>query len=132
MTIDFDELEDGLLEGINSIDNREIQLVVLDKTERLVKVTFHDVFWYTLFSSRGDVTKDNEIWKIEEIVGSTWIKSIHIDSSIYWKEQVIADTYRRVKSVPDSGSLRHFILLSDYIDIEIICVHCSIASLNEF
>jgi hypothetical protein len=130
MSIDFDELEDGLLEGINSTDTREIQLAVLDTTDRLVQVTFHDVFWYSLFSSRGDVIKDNEIWKIEEIVDSIWMKSIFIDSSIYWKEQVIADQYRRVKSIPDPSSLRHFILLSDYIDLEIICIDCSIKVVN--
>lgn len=130
MSINFNDLGDTLLKGIEYVDGRDIRLKILDKSENCIEATFKNVFWFKVSSSRGNIPEDNEIWIFEEITDSKWIKSIFADSGVYWKEQIIADKYHRTKSVPDPANLHHFVLLSDYIDAEFICTHYSVIEVS--
>lgn len=78
-----------------------------------------------------DVFIDNEIWKIEEPEYSHTKMEIVSDNNFHWLTETINNYYTRSHPVDKPENIRHIIILSDYIDIEILCSSYTVNTPNE-
>jgi hypothetical protein len=67
---------------------------------------------------------ENEIWTCEVVDSSRVLASITVRQGVPWMTQQFGLKYERSQPVPDPTSLRHVVLLSDYIDLEVVCTEC--------
>lgn len=114
-------LEEGLLKSISWVQATDLEFIIETDTQRLFKLTFKAVSFFKVLASRVP-TKfiDNEIWKLEEIPNSPLVAQVHSQDGGYWLSQSFGTQYKRSTGVPDE-KLRHFVLLSDYLDLELLC-----------
>lgn len=69
---------------------------------------------------------DNEIWKLEEVANSPLLQEVVEEKGVHWLCQTFGDKYQRTSSVRGLCHLRHIVLLSDYLDLELLCSKYSI------
>jgi hypothetical protein len=69
------------------LDGRQLQVDIVDKDERIVRIVFQNIIYYTAFLGRGNTDPDNEIWKIEEIVPSPWVEEIFTTSGVFGRSR---------------------------------------------
>ncbi len=85
-------------------------------------VVFQGISLLRVLASRvKDSKTENEIWKVEEIPGSPLLRNTIEKDGMHWLEQRFGGKYRRTKPTWEPGHQRHFVLLTDYLDVELIC-----------
>jgi hypothetical protein len=123
----LNSLEGSLLTATTWTQAGDLIIQAVDVNEHPVEVRFHNICFFKLVGSRvHDWNDSNEIWKLHEIADSPLLREVVSENGAYWLQQQFGGFYKRVTSVEDPRLLRHIVLLSDYLDLEILCTDCQI------
>src|SRR5689334_8959861 len=115
-------LEGSLLTATTWTQAGDLIIQVVGADEHPVEVRFHNICFFKLVESRvHDWNHSNEIWKLNEISDSPLLREVVSENGVYWLQQQFGDFYKRATSVEDPRLLRHIVLLSDYLDLELVC-----------
>ncbi len=117
------ELEDTFIIKAQwqTLDCLEIHVEDFDGEEQ-TKVIFYGIkYSKMLVSSSTGLCIENEIWKAEEVAESEIIDGIVEDNGFYWMKQNFGSRYQAVPSAKDKDSLKHTVIMSDSLSIELVC-----------
>lgn len=78
-------------------------------------------------SSHGNI--DNEIWKIEVVTDSPLLKDVLTEQGVNWLPQWFGGQFYRTSSLDESQNLSHIVFLSDYLDLELLCVEYDVSEI---
>jgi hypothetical protein len=119
----FSQLEEKLIKNSRWKSIHCFVLEVEDSTtDTQFEVIFSGVhFSKTSVSYSSNVYDENEIWKAREVAESKESKLVYEEKGFYWLRQIFGGFYARSTSVKAGSALFHLIVLSDYIDLEILC-----------
>lgn len=96
-------------------------LQVMEPGGRTVSVDFRNVSFLKMVSSRARNRPDNEVWRLEEVGDSPLVRGIYEKDGVHWLQQAFGVNYQRTSSVEAPDTLRHVVLLTDYLDAEFLC-----------
>lgn len=74
--------------------------------------------------ARASEMADNEIWKFEEIRDSRLLSGVREKDNFSYLTSSFGNDYERSTTIGSASrpcSPRHFVLLSDYVDLELLC-----------
>jgi hypothetical protein len=126
------QLEESYIQNIEWLSAIDL-LITVEKDEEIYKISFSGISLFRMYTSKvTDVFLDNEIWRIEEPEYSHTKTEIVSDNNFYWLSETINDYYKRSHPVDKPENIRHIIILSDYIDIEILCSSYNVNTATEY
>lgn len=108
-------MEEGLLKSIEWSGLGILTLKIEDPVYGYVEVVFDNVRFMKMISSNpATVTKENEVWRLEEIANSPLLNGLdhRSDSNTYWLHESFGE-YERNKIMPKAHNLHHIVVLTD-------------------
>jgi hypothetical protein len=86
-----------------------------------VEVEFHQIAYFRVLASNvAEPTRDNEIWRFEELETSTLLDDVVEENGRYSLKQMLAGEQQSQHSY-EPALLRHIVMLSDYLHFEVLC-----------
>ncbi len=132
MELTLNALEEWFVTSISWDQMTNLIVQVEDAAqEQYIEVRFRQVcFHKALVSNASQITRDNEIWKFEEILGSPLLSEVTQEQGGYWLRQLFGDGYQTQRTYQPT-ELRHMVLLSDYIHLEVLCTEFEVKQIKD-
>lgn len=117
------ELEDTFIIKAQwqTLDCLEIHVEDFDGEEQTKVIFYGIIYSKMLVSSSTGICIENEIWKAEEIAESEIIDGMSEKNGYYWMKQNFGSKYRAASLVKDKDSLKHAVIMSESLSIELVC-----------
>jgi hypothetical protein len=139
MSLSLTDLEEAWLTGVRWTEAGNLVLEISDAFERPVEVIFYIITFLKVVSTnprlkgnlsvvnREEIIEENQLWKLEEISDSSLIDElVYKEEWGYRLRQSFGNKYERTARTDDPDQQRHIVMLSDYIDLELLCARYEI------
>lgn len=129
MNYDLNDLEEGFLSNAEWDQSGGFTFQVEDPTGKLqFKVSFTGIFYMKFVASHNLI--DNEISSFEEISNSPLLQKVYEKNGVHRLLESFGENYERDFFVRSLSHLHHIVLLSDYLDFDLLCEDYNIQKMS--